>query len=648
MRLCFLILLLFQMLNLSAQKKYVLRSPDGSLALQLDVGEKLHFSLSKNAQTLLERAEISLQSKAIPRVLHPKGKARMQTGQDVTYPMYGKRSRIQEDWQELSLVLKEGLAVQFRLYNQGLAYRFRLNLDEEEIELGNEVFVPNFQGEKAYWAAIPNGFVQSYEDFYQHITLSEWKKDAFAMMPLAVEWESGIKMVVTESDLKDYPGLYIGKQNGRLQAVFPQYVLEDAPGGHMNFHKEVSKRADYIAKIAGTRDLPWRLMVVSTEDKELLDNDLVYLLARKADSQHDFSWVKPGKVAWDWWNDWNLKGVPFEAGINVETYRYYIDFAAKYGLDYINLDEGWSDQFDLMEKKLDVESIIDYAHRKGVGVFLWCVARTLDDQMDEAMDQFAEWGVDGLKVDFMDRDDQSMVEYYWRIAEAAADHKLLVNFHGAYKPTGMQRAFPNVINHEAVRGLEYNKFSKPHGTTPDHALCIPFIRMVAGYMDYTPGGLRNVQKEDFYVSFSRTQTQGTRCQQLAMYIVFEAPLQMLADAPTAYETEPAMMGFLAPVPTTWDETIALDGKLGEYAIIARRKGNEWYVGAMTNWQEREVEIDLSFLGKGLHQAHIWQDGPNAAKHAEDYTKVVQGVRNDDRLNIRLAPGGGAAIRIFAP
>jgi alpha-glucosidase len=468
------------------------------------------------------------------------------------------------------------------------------------------------------------------------------------MLPALLD-AGGIKVGISESDLKEYPGMYLRRDAGdstTLRGAFPAYVLADAPGGHMNFHKEVAQRADYLAIAAGQRSYPWRLLILAEQDRELLDSDLVYQLARPAAAGTDFSWVKPGKVAWDWWNAWNLKGVDFKTGINTETYKYYVDFAAKYGIEYINLDEGWSDQFDLLKlnPEVDPKEIIRYAESKGVGVLLWCVARTLDRQMDTALKSFAAWGARGVKVDFMDRDDQAMVDFYWRTAETAEKYQLMVNFHGAYKPTGMNRAFPNVINCEAVRGLEYNKFARPEGTTSKHAVSIPFIRMLAGPMDYTPGAMTNVRKEDFYVVNDRPMSQGTRCHQLAMYVVYEAPLQMLADAPTAYEAEPEIMEFLGPVPTTWDETYAIDGQVGEYAIIARRKGEDWYVGGMTS-EARNVPVDFRFLAEKVYNADIYLDGINANRLGEDYRRSNIQISPLTRMVFDMAPGGGFVLRL---
>jgi alpha-glucosidase len=387
------------------------------------------------------------------------------------------------------------------------------------------------------------------------------------------------------------------------------------------------------------------VLVIAEDDGDLIESEMVYKLSPE-NRIKDPSWIRPGKVAWDWWNANNIFGVDFRAGINTETYKYYIDFASRYGIEYIILDEGWSDTTDLFQVNpdIDLDELLEHARRKNVGVILWVVWKTLDDQLDEALDRFAEWGIKGIKVDFMQRDDQWMVNYYWKVAEAAARRKLLVDFHGSYKPAGLRRAYPNVLTREGVRGLEHVKWSEH--PTPEHNLLLPFIRMLAGPMDYTPGAMINAQKNNFNAVFTRPMSLGTRCHQLAMYVVFESPLQMLADSPSHYLREEACVGFLAVVPTVWDETRVLDAKVGDYVLIARKSGEEWYVGAMTDWSPRELTMDLSFLPEGDFTMEFFQDGPNADRYASDFEQGRKAVSRDSKIRIRLAPGGGWAARIY--
>ncbi len=406
-------------------------------------------------------------------------------------------------------------------------------------------------------------------------------------------------MLIAESGLRDYPGMWMRTGGGNvLVAVFPHYPLESKlkPGSDRNM--PVTKSADFIAKTSGTRSFPWRILVLAKTDADLLTNQLVYQLA-EPQQLADTSWIHPGKVAWDWWNANNLYGVDFRAGINTQTYKYYIDFAAKMGLDYIILDEGWYKLGDLMSVAPDVNvpELVEYGRQKNVGIILWVVWKTLDDQLQPALDQFEKWGVAGIKVDFMQRSDQWMVNYYWKIAAEAAKRKLLVDFHGAYKPAGLRRAYPNVITREGVMGLEHDKWSAD--VTPGYDLILPFIRNAVGPMDYTPGAMNNAQPKNFRAIFDRPMSMGTRAHQVAMYVVYLSPLQMLADSPSQYLKESECAKFISRIPTTWDATIPLQASIGEEIAVARKHGKTWYIGAMTNEKARELNLDLSFLDGGI-------------------------------------------------
>lgn len=637
--------------GLSAPSTHELRSPDGRLVLSVAVVDQISYTLRLDGKEVLSPSTMRLhtaggttfgENPALRR------SSRKEVDQSLT-PLYGKRSRIRDNYNELTLEFRGNYSLIFRLYDEGLAWRWATRL-KGELTVDDEYAFFGFAAGSTTIASHPSSgtFEHSYEELYKTRPLAAMS-DSLVYLPMLVRTPEGINAVITEADLEDYPGFHLRKPAGRsgLETAFPKYPTTDEPGGHNKFNLIVKERADYIARTAGTREFPWRVIAVAGRDVELLDSDLVYKLSSSSAAGIDFSWVKPGKVAWDWWCALNLTGVDFKTGINTDTYKYFIDFAARNGFEYINLDEGWSDQYDLMKRSdaIDLEEIVDYAKNKGVGVFLWCVHYPLDQKLEEMMAMCSELGIAGLKVDFMDRDDQWMVNYYHRIADAAARHKLLVNFHGAYKPAGLHRKYPNVINREAVRGLEYNKFSRPWGTTPGYALTIPFVRMVAGPMDYTPGAMRNEQWDNFGVFFERPMSQGTRCQQLAMYVLYEAPLQMITDAPTAYEAEPEILQFLADVPTVWDETVAIDGKVGEYAVIARRKGDTWYFAAMCDWTPRDIALDLSFLGEGSYSAEVYQDGVNADRVGSDYRKTSIEVTRNSRPVYRLAPGGGLVLRL---
>jgi len=434
-----------------------------------------------------------------------------------------------------------------------------------------------------------------------------------------------------------------GESSTSLHGLFPAVALGERQVRDRTVR--VTERADYIAQTRGTREFPWRVLVIAERDGDLVGNQTVFKLSKPLQLE-DASWIRPGKVAWDWWNANNVYGVDFRAGINTETYKYYIDFASQYGIEYIILDEGWSDTRDLLKinPEIDLQELLEYAKIRNVGIILWVVWKTLDNQLNEVLDTFEKWGVKGIKVDFMQRDDQWMVNYYWKIAEEAAKRRLIVDFHGSYKPSGLRRAYPNVLTREGVRGLEHSKWSEY--PTPEHNVTLPFTRMLAGPMDYTPGAMINAQKNDFSPVSRRPMSMGTRCHQLAMYVIFESPLQMLCDSPSNYLREQECLEFLSRVPSVWDETVVLDAKVADYVLVARKSGEEWYAGAMTDWTPRKLTVDFSFLDAGNYTIEIYRDGVNADRNGNDYKKIVRQITNTDSMKIKLAPGGGWAARIY--
>ncbi len=555
-----------------------------------------------------------------------------------------KRAVVVDLYNELILHFNDNYGLAFRAYDDGIAYRFftrlkgRIKVKDEEVRI-------KFRPDPHVYFPVVESFHSSFERNYSYLPMSEISSEKMAFLPVLVEIKDGPKIVLTEADLDDYPGLYLtGSPDGsaELRGKFPAYPLKEEQKRDRTL--VVSERADFIAETDGQREYPWRVLAIARQDAELIENDIVFRLA-KPTVLTDTSWIRPGKVAWDWWNALNIHGVDFESGINTATYKYYVDFASRYGIEYVILDEGWSDPTDLFKinPALDMPELLAYARQKNVGLILWCVWLTLERQLEEALNMFSEWGVNGIKVDFMDRDDQKVVNFYKKVAREAAKRKLIVDFHGAFKPTGLRRTYPNVLTREGVLGLEYSKWSDR--VTPEHDLLIPFIRMVAGPMDYTPGAMRNAAEKNFKAIFTEPMSQGTRCHQLAMFVIYESPLQMLCDSPSAYLREPEMMDFLAHVPTVWDETKALQAKVGDYIVVARRSGEEWFVGAMTDWTPRELEVDFGFLGEGEYVAEIYADGVNAAKYASDYKKSTALLRKGERHRIRLAPGGGWVARL---
>jgi alpha-glucosidase len=455
--------------------------------------------------------------------------------------------------------------------------------------------------------------------------------------------------LITESDLWDYPGMWLQREPGdsdapALRARFAGHPAREAVYGTEFKQRMVTAREPWIARTAGTRTFPWRAVLLAPDEARMVENDLVYRLARPQQIA-DASWVRPGKSTEEWITSRLLHGVPFESGLNTATYRYIIDFAAEYGLEYVMFDAGWSDNDDLgrVTEAMDVPGLVAYAREKGVGIILWNLALTLERQMDEALDRYARWGVKGIMVDFMDRDDQPTVRFYERVAREAAKRRLFVNFHGAFKPTGLERAFPNLLTREAVLGHEFDMWSER--VTPDHALTIPFVRMAAGAMDFEGGSMSNGTRKDFRVVFERPMNQGTRTQALAQYVVYESPLQYLAASVSDYREHPAFTRVLAGVPTTWDETRVLQGAIGDYLLLARRKGSEWWIAALTDWTPRELAVRLDFLPAGAYDATIVQDGANAEKYAGDYVIRETGVEGGATLTARLAPGGGWVARV---
>ncbi len=621
-------------------QEYELRSPDGEITIVISVQDRVSYSVFIGEKNLLVPSTIAmtLGDKGILGTPARVRSAKRDAVDRVLRPVVRQKSaEIREHYNELRLNFRGDFSLIFRAYNEGIAYRFETALPGE-ITVASEQVEFNFPDNFFVYFPEEEQFFSHNERQYKLLSLADISAEQRCSLPALIDAGDGVKMLISESDLENYPGLWLeGTGRESLRGLLPAYPSEVKRTGDRNV--PVTEREDYLVKTEGTRTFPWRFIAISEEDGELLTNQLCYLLA-KPHQFSDTAWIKPGKVAWDWFNHNNVYNVDFRAGINSDTYKYYIDFASRYGIEYIILDEGWYQLGDLMKVSpdIDVEEIVAYGEQKNVGVILWVVWKTLDDQLDEALDVFEQWGIKGLKVDFMQRDDAWMVNYYYKIAREAAARHMLVDFHGAHKPSGLRRAYPNVLTFEGVQGLEHCKWSA--NTSPDHDVTIPFIRMVAGPMDYTPGAMINAQKSDFQPIFNCPMSQGTRCHQLAMYVIYESPLQMLADSPTHYLRETECMEFLSKVPTVWDETAVLDAAVGEYVLMARKYGEDWYLGAMTNWQSRELHVDFSFLDAGDYTITIFQDGINADRNGNDYKKVVKVGDRDDALRITLAPGGG--------
>ena len=629
----------------SAQEEISVASPDGELVFTFSQNPEPLLRLDWKGQPLLlpSRVQLVLEDGILPSGGRAVVELARQQSLDTLRPVVPeKRAQIVDEYNEVSLDLGGGWVMDLRAFDGGVAYRYRTTRPGEFLVL-DELFQARFPGNPTLWLPTEDSFLTHQEREYQERSLLEIPPDTMASTPVLVAPPGLPKVLITEADLQSYPGLYLrGTGGDALQGIFPAYpALEEQVRDRT---VRVVEREPFLARTEGPRSFPWRLFIVAEEDRELVESTLVYQLAPPL-LIDDPSWIRPGKVAWDWWNASSLTGVDFQSGLNTPTYVYFIDFAADQRIEYIILDEGWSDPADLGELNFDMDLrvIRQRAAERGVGIILWVVWKTLEDQFEEALDQFVDWGVAGIKVDFMQRDDQPMVEYYWRVAEAAAERHLLVDFHGACKPTGLRRAYPNVITREGVLGLEHSKWNRQ--PTPDHNVTLPFIRMVAGPMDYTPGAMRNAQDQHFFPIFDRPMSMGTRVHQMAMYVVFESPLQMLADSPTNYEREAECLAFISGVPTTWDETRVISGEVGQWVALARRKGDMWYVAAMTGWDARDLELDLSFLGAGPWIAEAFRDGANVHNNAEDYRRTELEVDPATPLAVHLGPGGGWVARI---
>ena len=629
----------------AAQSTYDLRSPDGRIEVRIRTAGQLRYDLLLKGTAVLENCTLSLDVEHQKLGVEPHVvEAKPSSHDEIVKPVVRQKfANIRDHYNELRLNMEDGYALVFRAYNEGAAYRFETSLREDKAKIYGEEAAFNFSSDFVVYYPQEDSFYSHNERKYLPQHLSEIAPQFIATLPAVVDIGGGAKLAIAESDLDDYPGLWLRGTGGNgLAATFPQYPLQLVQTSDRDY-KPV-QTADYIAQTAGRRTFPWRVFGIADRDADLLTNEIVYLLERPSEIQ-DTSWIKPGKVAWDWWNDWNVDGVDFHAGINTKTYEYYVDFAAKYRIPYIILDDGWYKLGNLLEvtPELNMQELIDYAKQKNVGIILWASWKTLDDQLIPALDQFQKWGVKGIKVDFMQRSDQIMIEYFSRVCREAAKRHMLVDYHGDQKPAVMMRTWPNLINTEGVRGMEWSKWSAE--SEPKHNVTLPFTRMFLGPMDYTPGAMRNATRATFRPINSQPMAMGTRCHQLAMYVVYEAPLQMLSDSPSNYLREPEAMEFLGAVPTEWDDTKVLDAKIAEYVVVARRNGKDWYIGAMGDWTPHTLEIDLSFLPDGNFTMDAYHDGVNADRNASDYKKTSTSVNRGTKLKLKLAGGGGWAARI---
>lgn len=628
----------------SFAKDYKVSSPDSKISVTVNVSSIIKWTTTFEGREIISNSKIAM-ILANGKVLGENEKvkkAAISHLNDIIKPVVAnKKSEISDNCNILTISFNSGFSLQFRAYNDGVAYRFVTSL-KDEIIVKNEISEFLLPEGSHSWYPLETSFMSHNERTFIYSSLDTIASKHLASLPVLFQ-VNGSDVLVTESDIEDYPGMWlIGAGAGKVSGKWSKCPETEKLNGDRNLF--ITSTKDYIAKTQGTRTYPWRVFIISQNDAKLIESDLVFKLALP-NKIEDTKWIKPGHVAWDWWNANNIYGVDFRAGINNETYKYYIDFASKNGIEYIILDEGWYKLGNVLESVPDVNvpELCKYAESKHVGIILWVVWKTFWDKIDQAVSLYEKWGVKGVKVDFMQRDDQKVVNFYLEAARKTAEHHLLIDFHGAFKPDGLGRTWPNALTREGVKGMENDKWSRDVG--PDHDVTIPFTRMVAGPMDYTPGAMVNMDKANFTPNFTRPESQGTRAHQVALYIIYESPLQMLCDSPSNYMKEQETTDFIVKIPVVWDDIIGIDGKVGNYLLLARRSGKEWFVGALTNWKSRDMDLDLSFLPAGNYSMEIFQDGINADRYAGDYKHLKTKTKSGDKMKIHLAPGGGWAARI---
>lgn len=639
----FLTLVVCLMEEVRSQQQVV--SPNGEIKVNVQAKDALELSIFLEEEALVDIIK--------PRMVLGNGKTlgendrfikatQQEIHENIEPVIPTKTALISDDYQELKLIYQD-YDFEIRAYDNGVAYRFISKLEAPEIQVMDEAVEVVLSKDYLTYFPEEKQLISHFENYYDKKLISEIETNAMGNLPMLFTDGNGTSVSITESDVYGYPNLLLKKKGTRtFESLFPKYVLKTKELRKGQDRLEViEEEAPYIAVTDGHRSFPWRVFMISSNDKEIVSNNLVYQLASPLKLTDTF-WIKPGKVSWDWWNANNLYGVDFKNGLNTETYKYYIDFAAEHDLEYIILDEGWSKStLNVMEPndEIDMKALTQYAKDKGVGIILWSLWRPLDENMEELFEQYEKWGIKGVKVDFIQRADQYVVSFYERLAKEAAEHHLLVNYHGSFKPSGMRRGYPNIINYEGVKGLENHKWEDK--ITPEHNLTLPFTRMTAGIMDYTPGAMDNVHKKDFMPRFERPMALGTRAHQLAMYVVYEAPLQMLSDSPSNYYKEKETTEFISRIPTTWEETKILEAKISDYLLLARRNGDTWYIGGMTDETARSFTIDFSFLEEGKNYKIEWiEDGINSDRVAKDFKKITRNISKNEELEINMHSGGG--------
>ena len=613
-------------------------SPDGKNVIEVYADNELYYSVKRNGDLILSKSPLAMNVGGKVWGNNMKYKKIREEGfnEKVDFIVPRKYKTTQNNYNKLTLTYKE-YKVEFRAYNDGIAYRFIGTKDKIKPVI-DETICYNFSENYKTYTLLTNKLQNWYEENYTIKELESLPRDSFSITPVMVEADK-YKLLLAEANLVNYPGMYLQASGTSFKGILPKYpTKEDWFDGDNKIY--ATEREGFLVNSTTKRNYPWRVMGIFDNEIHIISSELIYLLSDEKAGDIDYSWIKPGKALWDWWNDRNIYNVSFISGINTGTYKYLIDYASEHGLEYVLIDEGWSERNDLMKLNPDVDIpfLSGYAKSKDVGLMLWAKWINVDKQMDIAFAQFEEWGIKGIKIDFMDRNDTKMVNFYHRVAQKATEHKLLVNFHGSYPNKGMRRKYPNVMTREGVIGLEYNKWSKK--ATVTHDVIIPYLRMWLGPMDYTPGAMLNAHPETFYFNQHEPMSQGTRSHQLAMYVVYESPLQMVSDSPSKYDENPESFEFIKETPAVWDETIPIAGEIGEYIVVARKSGDKWFVGAINGETPRDIEIDLSFTGNGEKVIKVHSDGVNAFQQAKDFEISTVTVDNNHKVKIGMARGGG--------
>ncbi|HWD88949.1 MAG TPA: glycoside hydrolase family 97 protein [Mucilaginibacter sp.] len=630
-------------------------SPSGKISVKVWLDKDIKYAVYERGTLILQPSEADIlleNGRGFSAGNRIRSSAKQSVSSVIISPVPEKRKKITDNYNILTITFSKPYKVEFRAYDDGVAYRF-LTSFKDSIMVQNEVAKFHFLNASAAWFPAVHKrddadvFHTSYEEQYPLTKLDSIAPGTIGYLPVLVNQSMGPKIAVVESDLEDYPGMFLGGTgSSELDAKFAPYPLEEKMTGGEYPESIVTKRANYIAKTKGARSFPWRVLMIADEDKDLPSNDLVYRLASPS-RIGNAAWVKPGKATDEWIVNVNLFNVPFRSGVNTASYKYYIDFAKRFGFDRIMMDAGWSEATDLfkMNPNINMDTLVAYAKKKGIKLSMWTLSYALNRQLDSALDRFNKWGIDFIMTDFIDRDDQKTVNFYHRIAKACADHHIMIMYHGAYPPKGFNRTYPNNITREGVMGSEYNIWSDK--VTPMHDVTLPFTRMLAGSFDYEPGILNNATQKSFRTIEGAPMSQGTRCHQLAMFVVYDNPMQIFAGNPSQAWLEPAFTELLGSLPTVWDQTNILDGKVGEYIVTARQNGDNWYVGGMSNWTSREIELKFDFLDDNAnYAATISKDGVNADRYPADYLISESTVKKGDLLKIKLAPGGGFLIRLL--